>query len=213
MPIVSLLIAGCAYKTLKPVSPLKSISRNVTQAYFAAEDGDARSQHIVGNAFLYGSGNVKKNKDEAFKWLTLATDQGYAPAFKTIGDYYKDGDEVDFAKAVKYYEIASDRGSIPATLELALMYHEGDVVDKDFEKSISYWKLLNESRWPGAEFKIAEIYEENSFREEAIEWYELAEKRNHGDRAREARKRITKLESVIEQINSLLPTITAPKKP
>jgi hypothetical protein len=46
---------------------------------FAAEDGDAFSQHCLG-LMLYKGQGVKQNYEEAIKWLSLAVKQGLSQA-------------------------------------------------------------------------------------------------------------------------------------
>jgi hypothetical protein len=85
----------------------------------AADRGDAIAQTSLG-CILYS----EKRFEEAFRYYTLAANQGYTTAEHNLGICYRNGDgtEVDLGKARYWYARAAAKGdedAISALAELA----------------------------------------------------------------------------------------------
>ena len=72
-----------------------------------AEQGDARSQHMLGLAYGLGHG-VPRDYATAVRWYRLAADQGMVAAAADLGAMYANGDGVpqDYAEALKWWRRA-----------------------------------------------------------------------------------------------------------
>lgn len=99
----------------------------------AAEDGDKKSQLMLGTMYEDGLGGMPVNLEQAAHWYTQAAKQGYANAQYNLGLLYEDGRGVkqDFAQAVYWYEKASKAGFIEAKNNLGVLYVMGNGVKKD----------------------------------------------------------------------------------
>jgi TPR repeat protein len=74
-----------------------------------AEQGDARSEHLLGQAYLAGNG-VPKDYSAAAAWLRRAAVQGLSAAELDLGAMYANGDGVpqDYAEALRWWRLAKD---------------------------------------------------------------------------------------------------------
>ena len=99
----------------------------------AAEDGDKKSQLMLGTMYEDGLGGMPVNLEQAAHWYTQAAKQGYANAQYNLGLLYEDGRGIkqDFAQAVYWYEKASKAGFIEAKNNLGVLYVMGNGVKKD----------------------------------------------------------------------------------
>ena len=99
----------------------------------AAEDGDKKSQLMLGTMYEDGLGGMPVNLEQAANWYTQAAKQGYANAQYNLGLLYEDGRGIkqDFAQAVYWYEKASKAGFIEAKNNLGVLYVMGNGVKKD----------------------------------------------------------------------------------
>ena len=97
----------------------------------AAEQGDAKAQHNLGNKYRHGEG-VARDDTEAVKWYRKAAEQGYAEAQFYLGVAYRDGKGVpkNVLEAVKWYRKAAEQGLARAQHYLASEYNRiGDYVE------------------------------------------------------------------------------------
>jgi TPR repeat protein len=108
----------------------------------AAEQGDAKSQFVLGSDYYFGIG-VFQDYDEAMKWYRKAADQGEAMAQFTLGGMYANGTGVaqDYAEAVKWYRKAADQGEANAQYYLGAMYAKGTSVPQDYVLAHMWWSL------------------------------------------------------------------------
>lgn len=140
-------------------------------------------EEIDGYVAMYNLASLYKRKGEyalALKYFELCSENGGSTlADMEIADIYYDGltGIIDYEKAFKYYSVAAKNGFPKAKLRLADMYKNGLFVDQDEEQ---YRKLVFEvydQIWDGPVpyykgetfFKVAQIYIEDDFEEDAFE--------------------------------------------
>jgi TPR repeat protein len=107
-----------------------------------AEQGDARSQSLVGLIHYTGRGVVRDDA-KAAKWLRLAADQGDAAARFRLGLMYSEGHGVpqDHAEAAKWYRLAADQRHPQAQYNLGLLYAAGEGVEQDYRMAHMWFNL------------------------------------------------------------------------
>ena len=72
----------------------------------AAEQGDAKAQHNLGNKYRHGEG-VARDDTEAVKWYRKAAEQGDISAQTNLGVMYAEGKGVpqDYGEACAWYSL------------------------------------------------------------------------------------------------------------
>jgi len=108
----------------------------------AAEQGEAKSEFNLGNAYKYGLG-VPVNDGEAVRWFRKSADQGDAMAQCSLGVAYilGKGVEANEGTAVEWFRKSADQGDVLAQNNLGNAYYFGRGVKKDVQ--IAYeWFLL-----------------------------------------------------------------------
>jgi uncharacterized protein len=98
-----------------------------------AENGDARSQSVVGSAYLEGKG-VPQNFKEAVKWFRRAAEQGYAKSQSNLGIMYALGNGVsrDNILAHMWLSLSDIQGS-----------PRGAAATKDIEKRMTPAQIID----------------------------------------------------------------------
>mgnify|MGYP002397836563 CR=1 FL=1 len=102
-----------------------------------AQRGNVVAQSNIGYRYITGSG-VRRNPQEAVKWLTKAVEQGDIEALVNLGLIYKNADGVsrDRAKAQNYFLTAAEQGNTRAQSLLGAM-----LGDQDKPKEAYPWLL------------------------------------------------------------------------
>jgi TPR repeat protein len=92
-----------------------------------ADQGDARTQSLLGLVFYRGLG-AQQDHATAMKWFRRAADQGYAAAQFRLGVMFYEGQGVppDYAEAAKWYRLAADQGHPEAQYNLGVFYASGE---------------------------------------------------------------------------------------
>ncbi|MDB6024958.1 MAG: hypothetical protein JWM68_1181 [Verrucomicrobiales bacterium] len=124
----------------------------------AAEQGDARAEHIMGVRYTFGQG-VEKDAAEAGKWFLLAAEQGHAGAQYSVGLRWvrgEAGEPQDFAEAAKWFRLAADQGHANAQVSLGRRYANGEGVDMDYIEAYK-WMWLAKGRDPDAKKAMSEL--------------------------------------------------------
>ncbi|HKF10798.1 MAG TPA: tetratricopeptide repeat protein [Xanthobacteraceae bacterium] len=113
-----------------------------------ADEGNARAEAIIGQAYYRGRG-APHDDAEAAKWLKPAAEKGNAVAGYTLGVMYGEGRGVpqDFAEAARWYRAAAERGDAPAQYNLGLAYARGEGVAQD-AVAAHMWFNLAAARFP-----------------------------------------------------------------
>ena len=145
----------------------------------AADNGDLDSQFIL--ATMYDRLVEYRNKEEAFKYYTLAAENGIAEAQYRLGDIYYYNKDLILANinkelAFKYYKLAADNGYAPAQYVLGSIYYQGmkeyitstgksvTVVSANSEEALKYYKLAAFSGVDKALINVLALcYAENKF--------------------------------------------------
>lgn len=96
-----------------------------------AENGEARAQYQLGEAYRQGLG-VEEDKEKAFKWLKMAGEQKYFDALHPLARMYE---EKDPKKAFEIYSDLAEQGMKEAIHNLGIMYYDGESIAQDYEKA------------------------------------------------------------------------------
>ena len=149
---------------------------------------DLGSQDALAFVGSYGSGLVtqKHASDEvAFKWYTIAAEQGNQDALCTLGNMYYDGEGVDqdYREAFKWFQKSAEQGVSTGQWLLGNMYVEGKGVDQDYGKAFEWFRMSAEQGDAVGQFYLGYLLEngwgvEQDYRK-ALEWYQKCA--NQGD--------------------------------
>lgn len=127
--------------------------------YKYANEGHARAQGILGDAFSSGKG-APKDTDEAYRLLTIASNKGDPNANRALGNLLIESmKHRDFERAMSHQIIASDSGECAAMSNVGRMYFKGQGVPIDYQKSLQ-WELKSADCGYSSAYKyIADFYE------------------------------------------------------
>lgn len=89
-----------------------------------ADGGDVDACLTLGYMYLYGENGLQQDSEKAFKYYTLAADQGDKIALNNLGSLYYSGigTQKSVVKAVKLFEEAARLGNNEAAVNLAFVY-------------------------------------------------------------------------------------------
>lgn len=139
-----------------------------------AEANDAEAQTILASCYDLGR-NVAPDRRENIHWLTLAANQGYAPAEFQLGHIYLYGSGIpsDYQQALVWEQKAARQGEPEAQRDLAFMYENGFGVLADSQEAM-FWNRKSALQGERiAQLQLARALETTN-RAEAIEWYRKA---------------------------------------
>jgi len=175
-----------------------SVARQMLTEYYEisnpTEDDDFRFvealEYLIGStkdpkymcelAWFYCS---KKRFDLEIKYLEMAAEYDYLPAFEELGYMYYYGQHgvTDYEKAFRYFSMGAEKDSMPDNLwcryKLADMYHNGYYVEKDEAK---YRELIEKAYedadppmrlnvpFPEIAMRLAQIRVEDGDKETAV---------------------------------------------
>ena len=108
-----------------------------------AEDGDARSQVILGLVLEMGSADQKPQPAEALTWFLKAAAQSVAWAEMWAADFYFSGSQgvpKDMYKALEMYKSAAGHGDTRAAFFVGQMYFFGDGVSTNQPEAASWFR-------------------------------------------------------------------------
>jgi TPR repeat protein len=139
-----------------------------------AEANNAEAQTILASCYDLGR-NVEPNRKENIHWLTLAANQGYAPAESQLGHIYLYGSGIpsDYQQALVWEKKAAQQGEPEAQRDLAFMYEEGFGVRADPQEAMLWNRKSAQQGERIAQLQLARALETTN-RAEAIEWYRKA---------------------------------------
>ena len=102
----------------------------------------------------------KYNYSEAFKFCSVAAEQGHAEAQFNLGDMYDNGQGVkqDYFKAVEWYQKAADQGQSDAQFNLGYMYANGRGVKQDYFKAVEWYQKAAEQGNASAQYNLGIMY-------------------------------------------------------
>ncbi|MEM5475815.1 hypothetical protein [Pacificibacter sp. AS14] len=112
----------------------------------AADLGSAYAQTELGKMLLQGL-DGQGQSDEAVAYLRLATEEGYARAFRILGKVYMGDYSPDYRNvetAVEVFRDGSDLGDVLSSEELSQLYFGVDEVAADYSLALEYSLLCAE---------------------------------------------------------------------
>jgi len=123
-----------------------------------AEQGKARSQYKLGNAYLRGN-EVDVDLSQAVKWFKAAADQQHAKAEYKLGYLYSQGKGVkrNHRTAFKYLKRSAERGYSPAQFYLGKMYAAGKGTARDYDAAISWMEKAKADNYGPADSELRRI--------------------------------------------------------
>ena len=107
-----------------------------------AREGDRTAQYEVALKYLNGEGGVKRDVDQAIKWLKESARNNYTEANTKLGMLYYQGIEVerDYRSAASWMENAARNGDAEAQFLLGDLYREGLGVEKNNSTAILWYR-------------------------------------------------------------------------
>ena len=120
-----------------------------------AETGNPSAQVFIG--IMYNQGHaLEQDNNEAKKWYSLASEQGYIPAKWRLAMLYYHGSGItqDYQKAGDLYHSAAKQGDVYSQKILGDMYRKGFGVPKDNVMAYSWFYIARDNG-----FKLAQKYQ------------------------------------------------------
>ena len=113
--------------------------------------GDPVARFKMAGCYARGEG-VTQDLVEAAKWLTLAAEQGYAPAQNNLAVCYSTGAGVpkDQAKAIEWIRKSAEQGYARAQCYLGLSYAKGEGVPRDQTQALDWFRKSAAQGFPDA---------------------------------------------------------------
>ena len=116
-----------------------------------ADAGDPVARFKMAGFYARGEG-VAQDLVEAAKWLTLAAEQGYAPAQNNLAVCYSTGAGVpkDQAKAIAWIRKSAEQGYARAQCYLGLSYAKGEGLPRDQTQALDWFRKSAAQGFPDA---------------------------------------------------------------
>ena len=113
------------------------------QVVEAAQEGNANMQYQLASYLYVGDETKEPNKEQGFRWMQAAAENGSIKAQKVLGLLYTNGQhtpwpEQDLTEAVYWYERAARAGDAEAMYWMYCCYNKGVGVPYDGEQA-KYW--------------------------------------------------------------------------
>ena len=117
-----------------------------------ASEGDARAQYDLAYAYEYGEG-VEENEEEALKWYTALSDQGYREGYRGVaGILIRKGHKAKNRAALLEAKSRITDGSVGADLyNQALEAEDGEL----YQRAIELYKESGKAECAAAYYKLA----------------------------------------------------------
>jgi TPR repeat protein len=149
-----------------------------------AENGEARSETVLGAIYEFGLRGVSKDVVEAIKWFRKAAEQNFAPAQYEMGTCFATGQgvEKDTVEAVKWYLKAAGQNLPVAQYNLGVCYRDGQGVAKDEEEAAVWFRKAADQNLAIAQYNLGVCYDngqgvgKDSLK--AVKWYRKAADQN-----------------------------------
>ncbi len=141
---------------------------------------------LGGMYYDLGSG-VEEDNQEAFKWFSMAAEQGHSRAQYHLGEmyYFGSGVEEDDQEALKWFSMAAEQGHSGAQYHLGGMYDFGYGVEEDNQEAFKWFSMAAEQGNSEAQHYLGEMYyfgsgvEEDD--QEALKWFSMAAEQGHSE--------------------------------
>ena len=121
----------------------KDIQKGLMYIRDAAHRGNKVAAYELGLYYMAGFYGVPIDTAESTKYVILAAQLGHTEAKNELGTYYMQGSNglpKDIEKGVALVKEAADAGSANAQCNMGNFYYNGQGVNRDFLKSIEYYK-------------------------------------------------------------------------
>ena len=136
---------------LEPVDEADAAAPQFVEQRVKAEAGDPVARFKMAGFYARGEG-VVQDLVEAARWLTLAAEQGYAPAQNNLAvcDSTGAGGPKDQAKAIEWIRKSAEQGYARAQCYLGLSYAKGEGVTKDQAQALEWFRKSAAQGFPDA---------------------------------------------------------------
>jgi uncharacterized protein len=116
--------------------------KDVDDCRVKAEQGDSKSQLMLGGMYQFGQG-VSQDYKEAVKWSRLAAEQGVPEAQRMLGMMYYHGQGViqDYKESIKWFTKSAEQGDSKSQYNLGEIYQEGKGVPKNKVMAYMFFNL------------------------------------------------------------------------
>ena len=123
-------------------------------------EGNTDAQFYLALMYEKGAG-VPRNPNKAFKWYTLAAEQGSAEAMFKLGVYHYDGSggaAKDAEKAMAWFGDAAGQGIVGAQFNVGLMHAKGLGVERDYALAAKWFRVAAKQNHALAQHGLGIIY-------------------------------------------------------
>ncbi len=112
----------------------------------ASDSNNSFAQRMLGEFYLWGYGDIKKDHKKAFELYKKSADQNDVIGLREVAKCYECGYGVEEnqIEASKYYNEAAEKGDKYAMRLLAFRYLDGKGVDRDYNKAREWLKKCGE---------------------------------------------------------------------
>ena len=115
----------------------------ITELTHKAESGSCVAQATLGMQYLFGADSVAVDYEKAFRYLSMAAEQGASRAIANLGYMYLTGLGVprDIKRAIQLFEEVG-KVEFHAALDLARIYARGINVPVDRERAYEWYSVV-----------------------------------------------------------------------
>lgn len=127
----------------------------------AALQGHVKAQSALGNLYLRGHQEIRRDEKLAQQFLQQAADAGHESSCHELGKLYFYGSEtvdIDLVQALHYWTLAAEKGHVAASFDLAYMYERGIHVDQDVAKSVTLYQQAASKGMSEAHRALGNVY-------------------------------------------------------
>lgn len=135
--------------------------QDIIQYYkFNADWGDVKSQLVMGQVYYQGSHGTVQSFEEAFRYLSAASDEGDTKAKAFLGDMYflGRGVEKNYETARKFYEASVLKPNAYGQHGLGKLYLGGHGVPANDAKAFEYFKAAAALGLADAQYHLGLLY-------------------------------------------------------
>ena len=174
----------------------------LSEFLFAAQQGDARAQNMIGLMYDLGRG-LPEDDEVAVRWYRLAAAQGHASAQYNLGLMHLRGTGVgqDDAEALRWIRKAAEQGHASAQNRVGLLYDAGQGVAEDDEEAVHWYGKAAEQGNSSAQYNLGLMYEAGTGvardYKQALRWMRMAAAQDH----EKAKEKIPTLEETVAKLD------------
>lgn len=150
-----------------------------------AEQGNPAAQWRLG-CNLYDGTGTQKNEKVGVDWIKSAAEQGYVPAFFSMGAIFANGMgdiPQNLKESFEWYLKGAEKGEAGAMYQVATCYSTGRGADNDLPKAFDWYLKAAELGYPDALFTVALYYQNGNGTDknysEAFKWYKKSAERGN----------------------------------